>query len=124
MKHVTLAAAAMTLTAFSALAAEQRGTADDAFGGAAAMVSDQTLSTQRAKGEDDNSGKGGNGGSGGSGGSGANAGLSCMVCTANGMSTISGNAFQGASGVITVVQNTGNQVTLQTTTVVNVSIGR
>jgi hypothetical protein len=118
MKHVMLAAAAMTLTAFSALAAEQRGTADDAFGGAAAMMSDQTLATQRARGEDDNSGKGG------SGGSGENAGLSCMVCTANGMSTISGNAFQGASGVITVVQNTGNQVTLQTTTVVNVSIGR
>jgi hypothetical protein len=93
MKHVMLAAAAMTLTAFSALAAEQRGTADDAFGGAAAMMSDQTLATQRARGEDDNSGKGG---SGGSSGSGENAGLSCMVCTANGMSTISGNAFQGA----------------------------
>ena len=109
MKHVMLAAAAMTLTAFSALAAEQKVTADDAFGGAAAMMSDQTLSTQRAKGEGE---KGDNGG------------ISCMLCTANGTSTISGNAFQGASGVITVVQNTGNQVTLQTTTVVNVSIGR
>ena len=118
MKHVMLAAAAMALTALSALAAEQKGGADEAFGGAAALMSDEKISTQRAKGEGD---KGGNGGDGGNG---ENGGLSCMVCTANGMSTISGNAFQGASGVITVVQNTGNQVTLQTTTVVNVSIGR
>jgi len=115
MKHVMLAAAAMALSAFSAFAAEQKATADDAFGGAAALMSDETLSTQRAKGEGDKGDNGANGASGG---------LSCMLCTANGTSTISGNAFQGASGVITVVQNTGNQVTLQTTTVVNVSIGR
>jgi hypothetical protein len=118
MKHVMLAAAAMTLVAFSALAAEQKSAADDAFGGTAAMVSDETLSAQRAKGDDGGS-KGEDGGS-----KGGNGGPSCSLCTANGTSTLSGTAFQGASGVITVVQNTGNQVFLQTTTVVNVSVGR
>ena len=100
-----VAAAAMTLTAVSALAAEKKSATDDAFGGPAAMMTDETLSSQRAMGED-------------------GGGPSCFLCTANGTSTISGNAFQGASGVVTIVQNTGNQVTLQTTTVVNVSIGR
>ena len=104
MRYAIIAAAAMTLAAFSAVAAETKSAAD-AFGGPAAMMTDETLSTQRAKGED-------------------GSGPSCFLCTANGTSTISGNAFQGASGVVTVVQNTGNQVTLQTTTVVNVSIGR
>ena len=118
MKYVLVAAAAMTLAAFSSVAAERKNAADDAFGGPAAMVSDETLSVQRAKGEDGGS-KGVDGGSQGAGG-----GPSCSLCTANGTSTISGTAFQGASGVITVVQNTGNQVFLQTTTVVNVSIGR
>lgn len=105
MRYAIVAAAAVTLTAFAAVAAEKKSAADDAFGGPAAMMTDETLSAQRAKGED-------------------GGGPSCFLCTANGTSTISGNAFQGASGVVTVVQNTGNQVVLQTTTVVNVSIGR
>jgi hypothetical protein len=103
MKHLLLATG-MALAAFPALAAGQKNAVEDAFGGPTAVISDETLAVQRAKGED--------------------AGISCVLCTANGTSTISGNAFQGASGVITVVQNTGNQVFLQTTTVVNVSIGR
>lgn len=41
-----------------------------------------------------------------------------------GNNTISGNAFSGMSGIATVIQNTGNQVIIQDTTMVNVLINQ
>ncbi|MFD2228535.1 hypothetical protein [Alkalimarinus sediminis] len=41
-----------------------------------------------------------------------------------GSNTISGNAFSGMSGIATVIQNTGNQVIIQDTTMVNVLINQ
>jgi hypothetical protein len=106
MRHPILAAVAAfaPLAAVSAQAAELKPAADQAFGNAA-VVSDEALSTARAKGED-------------------GAALQCIFCTANGVSTISGGAFQNASGVFSVIQNTGNQVFIDSTMVVTVSISR
>lgn len=106
MKYAMLAtlAAVASLTAVSVRAAELPGTGEEAFG--AATVSDQELSTKRARGDD------------------GNAAISCIQCTADGTSNIAGHAFQNAVGVFTVVQNTGNQVFLNTVTVVNVSISK
>lgn len=42
--------------------------------------------------------------------------------TISGSNTISGNAFQGASGIPTVVQNSGNNVIIQSATVLNVQV--
>src|SRR5258708_35527377 len=105
MKYATLAllAAVASLTAVSVRAAELPGTGEDSFG--ATAVSDQELATKRAKGDD-------------------GAAISCLQCTADGTSNIAGHAFQNAVGVFTVVQNTGNQVFLNTVTVVNVSISK
>jgi len=108
---LTILAAAASLTAVSVRAAELQRSGDEAFE-AAATISDQELSTKRARGGDDNDGNNGN------------AAVSCLQCTADGTSNISGRAFQNAVGVFTVVQNTGNQVFLNTVTVVNVSMGR
>ncbi len=41
-----------------------------------------------------------------------------------GSNNISGNAFSGMSGIATVIQNTGNQVIIQDTTMVNVLISQ
>lgn len=41
-----------------------------------------------------------------------------------GNNNISGNAFSGMSGIATVIQNTGNQVIIQDTTMVNVLINQ
>lgn len=41
-----------------------------------------------------------------------------------GDNSISGNALSGASGISTVIQNTGNQVIIQGTTMVNVLINQ
>lgn len=107
MKYAVLAilAAAVSLTAASARAADLQRGGDEAFG-AAAVVSDQELSTKRARGED------------------GSAAISCIECTTNGTANIAGTAFQNAVGVFTVVQNSGNQVFLNTVTVVNVSISK
>src|SRR5690348_3822518 len=107
MKHAMLAtvAAMASLAAVSVKAAELPGPGEEAFG-AAATVSDQELSTKRAKGDD------------------GSPAISCVECTTNGTSNITGNAFQNAVGVFTVVQNSGNQVFLNTVTVVNVSISK
>jgi hypothetical protein len=106
MKHSFLAAVAAlaSLAALSAQAAELKPVADEGFGNAPA-VSDEALSTERARGED-------------------GAALKCVFCTANGVSSISDNAFQNAVGVFSIVQNTGNQVFINTVTVVNVSISK
>lgn len=40
----------------------------------------------------------------------------------NSGNSISGNAFQGASGIPTVVQNSGNNVIIQSATVLNVQV--
>jgi hypothetical protein len=102
MKYPIPAAVALaSLAAFSAQAAERTG--EEGFAGAA-IVSEEALSAERAKG-DDNS-------------------INCVICTANGTSNIAGNAFQNAVGVFTIIQNTGNQVFLDTVTVVNVSISK
>ena len=106
MKYAMLAIlAAASLTAGSARAADLQRGGDEAFG-AAAAISDQELSTKRARGDD------------------GSPAISCIECTANGTSNITGNAFQNAVGVFTVVQNSGNQVFLNTVTVVNVSISK
>lgn len=43
-------------------------------------------------------------------------------CNVTAVSSVSGNAFQNAAGLITVIQNTGANVVLQSSTVVNVNI--
>ena len=96
-----MVAGALSLAALSAQASELPGTnGDDAFA-VAAIVPDATLAAQRG---------------------GTDPGVACTNCIANGVSTISDNAFQNAIGVFTIIQNTGNQVFLNTVTVVNVSI--
>jgi len=50
-----------------------------------------------------------------------NSGL-CVLCSVDGTATINGNAFGNASGLITVIQNTGINSVLQNATVVNVNI--
>ena len=106
MKYPMLAtlAAVASLTAVSVRAAELPAPGEGGFA-AAATVSDQELSTKRAKGDN-------------------GAAIACLQCTADGTSNIAGHAFQNAVGVFTVVQNTGNQVFLNTVTVVNVSISK
>ena len=102
---LTTLAAAASLAAVSVKAAELPGPGEEAFG-AAATVSDEELSTKRARGDD------------------GSPAISCVECTTNGTSNITGSAFQNAVGVFTVVQNSGNQVFLNTVTVVNVSISK
>ena len=46
----------------------------------------------------------------------------CNSCNVNGTSTVNGNAFQNAAGIITVIQNTGINAVLQNSTVVNINI--
>jgi len=46
----------------------------------------------------------------------------CNSCNINATSTVSGNAFQNAAGIITVIQNTGINAVLQNSTVVNINI--
>jgi hypothetical protein len=106
MRHSlpAVVAALASLAALSAQAAELKPAAEEGFGNAP-IVSDQALSTARARGDD--------GGA-----------LKCVFCTANGVSSISDNAFQNAVGVFTVVQNTGNQVFMDTVTIVNVTISK
>lgn len=106
MRH-SLPAAVAALASLAALSAEaaELKPADDAGFGNAPTVSDQALSAERAKGED-------------------GAALKCVFCTANGVSSISDNAFQNAVGVFSVIQNTGNQVFIDNVMVVNVSIGK
>jgi len=95
--------AALSLAAAPVQAGEpQRAKGDDVFA-AAALVPDAELAAARG---------------------GAKAAITCTNCIANGVSTISDNAFQNAVGVFTIVQNTGNQVFLNTVTVVNVSIAK
>lgn len=45
-----------------------------------------------------------------------------LTNSTTGSNEISGTSFMGMSGVATVIQNTGNQVLIQTSTVVNVSL--
>jgi len=105
MRHAVLAIAiaCASLAIAPARAADAKIKSDGTFG-AAPVVADGELAAQRAKGEDGS--------------------ILCSLCTADGTSTISGNAFQNAVGVFTVVQNTGNQVFMNTVTVVNVSISK
>src|SRR5690348_1347161 len=109
MKYAVLAiiAAAASLTAASARAGDLQRGGGEVFD-AAAAVSDQELSTKRARGDDGD----------------GTAAISCVQCTTNGTASIAGTAFQNAVGVFTVVQNSGNQVFLNTVTVVNVSISK
>jgi hypothetical protein len=46
----------------------------------------------------------------------------CNSCNVASVSTVSGNAFQNAAGIITVIQNTGVNAVLQNSTVVNINI--
>lgn len=45
-----------------------------------------------------------------------------LTGSTTGSNEISGASFVGLSGIATVIQNTGNQVLIQTSTVVNVSL--
>jgi hypothetical protein len=104
MRYALAASAAVAaLWAAAAGAAEPLAPGEAAIG-AAPVVADRELAAQRAKGADGS--------------------ILCSLCTADGTSTISGNAFQNAVGVFTVVQNTGNQVFMNTVTVVNVTISK
>ena len=40
----------------------------------------------------------------------------------NGNNSISDNAFAGAAGFVTAIQNTGNNVLIQNSTIINVSL--
>ncbi|WP_206604740.1 hypothetical protein [Kineobactrum sediminis] len=44
------------------------------------------------------------------------------INTFSGDNIIDGNSFSGASGIVSIIQNTGNNVIIQDSTVVNVSI--
>jgi hypothetical protein len=44
------------------------------------------------------------------------------INTTNGANTIGGAAFAGASGLVSSIQNTGNNVLIQNSTIVNVSV--
>jgi hypothetical protein len=46
----------------------------------------------------------------------------CAGCSIIENSSVSGNAFQNAAGIITVIQNTGINAVLQNSTVVNINI--
>jgi hypothetical protein len=93
-------AAVASLAAVSAGAVEAQS--DTAFAGAP-TVSDAALATARG---------------------GTDAGIACSDCVANGVSVIRDNAFQNAAGVFSIIQNTGNQVFIDSVTVVTVSIAK
>lgn len=107
MKHSigVTAAAVLWLVAASAQAADS-GVPDPLFGKAA--VSEQKMSEMRGGAAVDQVA--------------INAGNSCDYCTINGTATVSGGAFGQAAGLITVIQNTGANMILQNSTVVNVNI--
>jgi hypothetical protein len=44
------------------------------------------------------------------------------INTTNGANSIGGTAFSGASGLVNTIQNTGNNVLIQNSTIVNVSV--
>lgn len=44
------------------------------------------------------------------------------INTFSGDNSIDGNSFSGASGIFSIIQNTGNNVIIQDSTIVNVSI--
>jgi hypothetical protein len=102
VKHLIFAAAVFCLAGTTAQAA---GTIENPFG--ATAVSEQTMSQQRGGTEVSQS---------------AVATGDCDKCTVNGTSTVSGSAFTHASGLFTVIQNTGANVILQNSTVVNINI--
>jgi hypothetical protein len=99
------AAAMLCLVAASSQAADTK-TADSLFGKVA--VSEQKMSEMRGGAAISENA--------------INAGNSCDYCTINGTASVSGNAFGQAAGLITVIQNTGANMILQNSTVVNVSI--
>jgi hypothetical protein len=105
VKKSILAVAALCFATAAAQAAEP---AEGPFGKAG--VSDQTMAQMRGGTEAQNNAIGVGGCNG------------LLACQVNGVSEISGNAFSGAAGVITVIQNTGANVILQNATVVNVNI--
>ena len=104
MKKSILTVAA-ALSCFAAVAAQAAEPTDGLFGKPG--VSDQAMSQLRGGTESSQTA--------------VNVG-DCDHCQVNGVSSISGNAFSGASGLITVIQNTGANMILQNSTVVNVSI--
>ncbi|HEV2549897.1 MAG TPA: hypothetical protein VGU20_21480 [Stellaceae bacterium] len=105
MTHFKLAfAAAMLCVATAAQAAE--GTAQDALFGSPA-ISENQMSQLRGGAEVIQN---------------ASQGADCNSCSISAASSVSGNAFQNASGIITVIQNTGINAVLQNSTVVNINI--
>lgn len=106
MKHSigVTAAAMLCLFAVSSQAADT-GTVDPLFGKVA--VSEQKMSEMRGGTAVDQNA--------------VDTGNSCN-CTINATTSVSGNAFGQAAGIITVIQNTGANMVLQNSTVVNVSI--
>jgi hypothetical protein len=45
-----------------------------------------------------------------------------LISSATGSNTISDGAFTGATGFVTVIQNTGNQVIIQDSTIINLTL--
>ena len=105
MKKSFLAVAALCLATAAAQAAEP---ADGLFGKSSG--SDQAMAQLRGGAESSQTAIG------------ASGCIGVNACQVNGTADISGHAFSGASGLITVIQNTGANVILQNSTVVNVSI--
>lgn len=111
MKGSFLAAAAFACVAVAAYAAQaaERHVSQNPFGSAA--ISEDAMSNLRGGDSpvqisDQNATSSGN---------------SCVVCV-SGANTVGLSSFAGASGVFTVMQNSGNNALLQNTTQVNVSI--
>ncbi len=111
MKASIIAAAAALFWFATAAQATENTNAAALFGGGS--LSDETMAQLR----------GGDGLSSGLTSSqiGEDSGNSCVVCY-TGSNGVNGNAFSNATGIITVIQNTGNNALLQNTTQVNVNI--
>ena len=111
MTKASLLAAALACVAvgaYAAQAAEPHNTASP-FGGAA--ISDEAMSQLR----------GGDSPVQISDQDATSAGNTCVVCVSGG-NNVGLSSFAGATGVFTVIQNSGNNALLQNTTQVNVSI--
>jgi hypothetical protein len=105
VKHVILAIASALFCLAAAQAEARSATSPDGAFGAA--ISDQTMSQLRGGAESTQS---------------ATSVGDCGNCAVSGTSFVGGGAFNNAAGLITVIQNTGVNVVLQSSTVVNVNI--
>jgi hypothetical protein len=105
VKHLTLTMTALLCLAATGAQAASTNAADNPFGGT--TVSEETMSTLRGGAESTQTAFG-NG--------------VCDHCNVEGTAVVSDSAFTHAAGLFTVIQNTGINVILQNSTVVNINI--